>query len=146
MSRYHSIDGVKIVDAKRDLTINITPADIKRAKPKQPGACAVAQACMRESGFECRVHMSRMYVKTAPNRWERFFISPFTRTEIAVFDRGGRFEPVTVIAQKVPPGSTIEAVATRNAARNTHTKPTGQKRRPHVNLKGVRVGPKQGGE
>jgi hypothetical protein len=87
------INGIPVVDATKKVVIQISPKDIAKGDTKDPGACAAAQACMRQLGADmARVHIGRTYLKIG-NKWTRFHTSKPLRTEIIAFDRGGKFAP-----------------------------------------------------
>lgn len=90
-------EGLPVVDAVEDVSIVITPTDVKNSKVKNPGECAAALAGRRELHREVRVFVSRMYVKdktsSGQERWIRFVTPENISREIVSFDRGASFEP-----------------------------------------------------
>lgn len=87
------IDGLKVVDAKKPMTLTITKKDVQVGNTKDPAACAAAQCLKRMPEVEqARVHIGRTYLKMN-GAWYRFKTSEALRTEIVAFDRGGTFEP-----------------------------------------------------
>ena len=88
------MDGTDVIDSSRTIKIKVTSADVKRAKRKDPGNCAIAQSVKRCAHVDSvRVHTSRTYVrkhKSAP--WERFITPMSIRTELVAFDRGAPFQ------------------------------------------------------
>jgi len=95
MSRILKLDGepVKVVDAKKNLPLHITPRDVRAGTLKDAKTCAAAKALCRMPGVEAaRVNLSRTYVKEN-GKWTRYFTPPPLRNEIIAFDRGGEFAP-----------------------------------------------------
>lgn len=97
------INGLPVVDANKKIVLHILPKDIAKGNTKDPGACAAAQACMRQLGASAaRVHIGRTYLKLK-DKWLRFHTSKSLRTEIVAFDRGGVFEPGDYLLSPLPP-------------------------------------------
>jgi hypothetical protein len=93
MSYTRSINGLKVVNAKEPIILNITVADIKKANGKDPSTCAAAIACRRSLGAkEALVHLGRTYLRFN-GKWERYVTSPELRHEIIGFDHGKQFDP-----------------------------------------------------
>lgn len=88
------INGKKVVDASKPITIHITPRDAVEGANKNPSSCAAARAVKRDvvDCVSARVHIGRVYVETA-TKWLRYSTPPALRTEIIAFDRGGTFAP-----------------------------------------------------
>lgn len=88
------INGKRVVDATKPISIHITKRDTTDGDNKNPSSCAAARAVKRDVP-ECvsaRVHIGRVYVET-PKQWLRYETSDALRTEIVAFDRGGQFQP-----------------------------------------------------
>lgn len=87
------INGLKVRDATKRVTIKIAPQDCKFGTSKEPGSCAAARACLRQvpNCSEARVHIARTYLKFG-DHWLRFRTPAALRGEIVTFDRGGKFE------------------------------------------------------
>jgi hypothetical protein len=129
-----TIDGLPVIDAKRPLTLHITGRDISLANPKQPHACAAARACLRELGAkEARIHLGRIYIRTNNGNWQRYQTPGALRDEIIAFDRGGRFEPITVELHPVYPGHALGTPRRGGVATGK-----GKRRRPYHLVKNVR--------
>jgi hypothetical protein len=88
------INGKKVVDATKPITIHITQRDATEGANKNPSSCAAARAVKRDVAdcVSARVHIGRVYVET-PTKWIRYNTPDALRTEIIAFDRGGSFEP-----------------------------------------------------
>lgn len=88
------INGKRVVDATKPISIHITKRDTTDGDNKNPSSCAAARAVKRDVP-ECvnaRVHIGRVYVET-PKQWVRYETPDALRTEIVAFDRGGQFQP-----------------------------------------------------
>lgn len=91
------IAGLKVVDARKPLTITINSVDVKKGANKDPAACAAARSLVRNGHCtEARVHLGRTYIKTKNERgsqvWVRYMTPESIRTEIVSFDRGAQFD------------------------------------------------------
>jgi hypothetical protein len=83
-----------VKDAKRDLVLHITPADIKGSKPGDGDYCAVANALCRQEKFKtARVHKGVTYVMHTDGTVTRYKTPQSLYVELLIFDRGGRMEP-----------------------------------------------------
>lgn len=129
------IDGMKVVDAKKKVTIVITKADVKNGETKDPAGCAAARACMRDlEATAARVHLGRTYVKI-DNKWIRFHTPSSLRSEIIAFDRGGSFAPGKYVLPALQPAKKTG----RRQGSMTNTQPKRRKRaRPYHITTGVR--------
>ena len=108
MTKIKEIDGLPVFNAKKPVKITITANDCKNGNPKHPDTCAAARCMMREfHASEVRVHLSRVYVKTSPDKWIRYITTRPLRTEIVAFDRGGKFEPGTYHLMGVQPSRPV---------------------------------------
>lgn len=97
------INGKKVVDPKRRITLVITPNDVGRGLVKNPNSCAAAKACVRQLGaISARVHATRTYIEF-PEKVERYMTPASLRTEIVSFDRGYRFVPGIYHLAPLPP-------------------------------------------
>lgn len=92
--RIRSIDGRPVIDARRDLELEIAPRDCRNGDSKDPASCAVAHAARREvNAHDVRIHLSRVYIRTNEGNWQRYTTSAPLQKEIIVFDRGGEMMP-----------------------------------------------------
>jgi len=140
MSR--EINGLPIVNATKKLILNITPKDIKTAKPKRPDCCVVAQACKRElHAQEARVHLGRVYLKLDNKKWLRFLTPGSLRSEIIAFDRGGDFSLGEHVLGRIGP---VKASGKRQGTNKDRNLKAPQKRKklagPRHVVTGVRDG------
>lgn len=89
----------KVVDAKKDLRIQVTAEDCKRGKVKGPSSCAMARAAMREYDGAivslATAYMIRGDVAT------RYMVPQSVSREIVSFDRAHKFEPGEYALKKV---------------------------------------------
>ena len=88
------LEGLPVVDAVRGLELHVERRDVDRKARKNPAQCALATCATRMYKTECRVYMSRAYVKSADGlSWTRYTVGGTTQREITAFDRGAPFEP-----------------------------------------------------
>lgn len=138
MSKILEIDGVKVIDAKRPLTLIVTKDDVRKADVKKPDNCAVALACRRQFGAtEARVHLSRVYLRTNGGKWMRYVTPRDMRSEIIAFDRGGAFETGEFRLMKV---QASKLLGKRSGGTAPYTKRGKKRKAPHV-VANVRTGP-----
>jgi hypothetical protein len=125
------INGAKVVDATKPLTIEILPKDIQKGNNKDPGACAAAQACLRQlHATAARVHIGRTYLMI-DKKWLRFNTPRSLRSEIIAFDRGGAFAPGEYTLKPLQPSERAKRgkragsadKTDRNGRRNTKKRP-----------------------
>lgn len=118
-------DRVKITDAKRDLVIHVTKADIRNATRSENKSCAVARAlCRQENYKQAIVNKSRTVVQLKDGSWQRYITPENLYVELMVFDRGGEMQPDDYVL-KAPKGS---------LRLGHHAKPKG----PHLKTNGAR--------
>lgn len=135
-----AIDGKPVFDAKRPITLNITPNDIAKADRKEPADCAVARACRRDlHAKEVRVHLGRVYVRMNEGNWQRFMTPKSLRSEIIAFDRGGTFEPGTFVLPAPQPSKRASGKRQGSAPKKPSRR-NGKNRVRHV-VTDVRTGP-----
>lgn len=136
------IDGLPIINAKKPLKLTVTKADCKNGDPKHPDTCAAARCLMRElHASEVRVHLSRVYVKTTPDKWTRYLTTKPLRTEIIAFDRGGAFAPGTYHLMGVKESLRSRNGKPKKPIKKAGTRPqNGNRNKRHV-VTDVRTGP-----
>lgn len=139
--RNNSIEGLPIIDAKAPVVLTITPGDIRKADPKDPGACAAARACWRQFRVEARVHMGRVYVRTAKDHWTRYLTPPSLRTEIVAFDRGGTFQPGNYVLPAPQPSKRLGKATGTDTNKTPPVRKNAKSRAPRHIFEGVRHGP-----
>lgn len=116
-----NLHGKPVIDAYEKLVIEVLPTDIKGSKIKDAGHCAAARAiCRQEHAKQAEVYLSRAYVLSADEEFYiRYVTSSPLRTELAIFDRRGRFEPGKYALLALQPSSKLGA---NNGGRNKETK------------------------
>lgn len=88
--KYHP--GVnKVIEAKKDLRINVTAEDCKGARKKKPDACALAKACER-SYDGAIVSLSTAYLIKGDKAF-RYRVPQAVSRELVSFDRHHDFAP-----------------------------------------------------
>ena len=125
-------EGMPVIDAKSDLKIQITKADIGRADAKDPARCAAAIALKRGHFQDAEVHLGRVFVRSNRGNWQRYVTPKSLRDELIAFDRGGTFEAGEY---------TLLAPLPSQRLRHKPTGPKkkkGKKRRPRHVIKNVR--------
>lgn len=137
MSRLSKINGLPVVNATKPLAIEVTPRDVKSGDTKDPGACAVALACMHMGYTEARVHLARTYLRLG-NKWLKFRTPQSIRTELISFDRGGDFQTGTYILSAIQPSGRTGKAHGVTKARKRRQRP-GQQTRPYHMVSGVRA-------
>lgn len=139
--RSMTINGQKVFDARKSVTLEISTPDIRGSSKKDPAHCAAAQACMNHLSAEAaRIHIGRCYLKMK-GKWFRFCTPHSLRTEIIAFDRGGRFNPGKHTLMPVP----LAEIAARGGQTGSKTgqNKTGGKRRRYYVVTGIRAHPHQ---
>jgi len=105
MSRKKPTRRNVLSDAKMNIILTITESDIKGGKRKDNASCAAATALCRQENFkEALVFKTKTFVKTKDGKWLRYITPRSLYTELAIYDRGGRFEEGEHIL-KAPTGS-----------------------------------------
>ena len=106
-----TIDGKPVGNAAKSLRITITPDDIKKGKPLEPNACAIARAVLREvpGATDVMTHLANVYI-CRHKEWLRYATPEYARREITAFDRGGWFAPGEVELKAVPTSTLVRKV------------------------------------
>lgn len=139
-----SIDGIPVVDAKHPLELHITARDCNNGDPKRPETCAAARALRREHHvIDCRVHLSRTYVRQNKGNWVRYFTPMPLQREIVSFDREGTFEPGTYQLTPPSPSAKFSRGKRQGSAPKRRSRRSGV-RRARMVTKNVRTGPAYG--
>lgn len=100
----YTINGRQCIDAADRITINITNNDCTLATRKDHANCVVSRACMKHTGSDVLVYVSRVYIKQAyQDVWVRYIIRNSLRTQVVAFDQGGDFSPGSYILDAPPP-------------------------------------------
>lgn len=116
-----NLHGKPVVDANKKLLIEVLPSDIRKSKIKDAANCAAARAiCRQEHVKQAEVYLSRAYVLSENEEFYiRYGTSQSLRTELAIFDRKGRFEPGKYTLLSLQPSAKL---GTKNGGRNKETK------------------------
>src|SRR5689334_17574200 len=141
MSRLTNIDNLPVQDARKPMMLTITKEDCKNGDPKHPQTCAAARALQREfRAKEVRVHLSRVYIKTTPDKWTRYTVPKSLRSEIIAFDRGGAFAPGEYYLQAARPSIRLGSKRKKPSKRNGTHPQRGRRASRHM-VVDVRTGP-----
>ena len=104
------LEGLPVVDAERGLELHVQRRDVDRRQRKNPARCALAACTERQFKTECRVYMSRAYVKSVDGTyWTRYVVPSAAQREITAFDRGAAFEPGVYRLTPPSPSSRLDA-------------------------------------
>jgi len=124
------IDGMPVGNAFMPIRLKVTEADIKNGARKNENACAIAVAAVRQvkGVTAAKVHLGVIYL-CQNGQWKRWHTSNGARTEIIVFDRGGRFVPGEYDLLPVPPQSLLRRY--RAAAKPRPGPKRRRRRKPH---------------
>ena len=131
----YTINGRECIDATKSITLNITKNDCTLASRKDHANCVISRACMKRTGSDVLVYVSRVYIKqTYSDIWERYIVTNTLRTQVVAFDQGGDFLEGTYTLNA--PGSCkrlgISSGGNKRAAINTP-------RKMPIKLEGVRT-------
>jgi hypothetical protein len=93
-----TIDGIEVIDAIADETIEVTAEDIAKAVPRDPSRCALAVAWKRgQTNLEhVLVYKSRAFKLEqyfGNLRWFRLGVSQAIKVQEAIIDNGGQMSP-----------------------------------------------------
>jgi hypothetical protein len=132
------IDGQPVGNAAKSIRITITPDDIKKGKPLEPNACAIARAVLREvpGATDVMAHLDCVYIRRGQG-WLRYKTPEYARREITAFDRGGWFAPGDVELKAVPTAALVRRVKKIRASGGGGGS-SGRKRPPPHHTVGVR--------
>lgn len=127
--------GLPLVDATKDLHIEVIKPDVAHARKNDPNKCAAALSIQRIMKAEAEVHISRTYIKDEKSKvWIRFVTPASISREIISFDRAGGFEPGKYILKA--PNNSMKLGRIHSHGSN-HDK-TGKGRRPHHTTVNIR--------
>jgi|TARA_R110000822_G_scaffold152687_4_gene292058 hypothetical protein len=88
----YTINGRQCIDATKSMTLNITNNDCTLASRKDHANCVISRACMKSTGSDALVYVSRVYIKqTYQDVWVRYIVTNTLRTQVVAFDQGGDF-------------------------------------------------------
>lgn len=124
-----------VVDAKRDVSAEVTTADCKKSVPRRPNACPVATAFQRlYNGAVISVSIAYLVTGTKATR---YIVPPRTKIEAIMFDRHRTFTPGVYDLKAPTVTSKLQPRRYKQSPnRNEKTYPTRKKRR--ITHKGFR--------
>jgi hypothetical protein len=97
----YTINGRQCIDATESISLNITDNDCQLASRKDHANCVLSRACMKHTGSDVLVYVSRVYVKQIhQDVWVRYVIENTLRTQVVAFDQGGAFNPGQYVLNK----------------------------------------------
>jgi hypothetical protein len=122
-------------DAKQNLRVIVTDADIKIAVRVDPCNCAIAKACHRMFNSTAAVIFHTIayvdLIDDKSKRWlERFVVSRSAKRAIELFDKTGKADPAGFILRAPSPCNTTEALRKKNKVYEEAKKANGITR-PH---------------
>jgi hypothetical protein len=110
--------GLRQVDAKKPLVLEVTAIDVKLASKKNPSCCAFARACKRSSK---KVRAAYFFRSTAWVEYDdllvKYLLPPSVQKEIVSFDRSKSLESGTYRLSAPWPSATLAAVHERSGKR-----------------------------
>lgn len=118
----------KVMDAKADLTIEVTKRDDAEAQRKNHEGCAMAIACKRKLKLDGVIIARKAAYLIKGNKAVRLIVPERTTREVISFDRGGGFEPGTYNLDK--PTLNLKLGRRRDRAaekRTTHSREDGSR-------------------
>ena len=135
--------GLPLEDAKAEMYVVVTPADIRKAQRQDPEHCVFAEACRRSMQAKSVVFLrTHAYVDVPTGAGERkvlrFSLPPATRKFIADYDSEGVTD-VSTFTLKPPLKSDRLGKRRANKGPGSHSKPAG-KNADTLTLNGVRLG------
>ena len=96
-----------LIDGSEEFRVRVMPKDIRRATPREPSSCAIAQGLLRSKEVQSvRVGACYVYVEFK-DRVERYELSTEDKKKVRAFDKAIYFEPSTYYLQ--PPKKKLGA-------------------------------------
>lgn len=121
MTKIHkrSLDGIPIVDAKKELRVFVNEQDKKTGIKKDPAHCAFSNACRRLFGSHSVVFFRTLTYVELPDgkggiRIERFTLTENMQRAIAKFDRTGRIAKDGYLLSPPRKGMTLDGRLTKD--------------------------------
>ena len=99
-------DVEKVKDGTKDLTIEVTAADVKSAGAKNHKGCAMANACKRALKLDGALVSLGTVFLIKDEVALRYRVPASLSRELVAFDRGGSFVPGEYDLRKPEPAST----------------------------------------
>lgn len=132
--------GLKMVDAKKPLTLEVTEKDIKGSRSKDPRHCAFAEACKRGSKGVIAAYFFRSTAWLEyGDKMVRYMLPSSVQKEIVAFDRGGLTAPGSY--QLSPPKGShlLKNVRARSKKRKEHPPGNGRIKRKIKHVASIRT-------
>jgi hypothetical protein len=85
--------GLKKVDARKPLVLEVRQSDIAGASKKRPDSCAFARACKRAKAAKAAYFFRTAAWLEHKDRLVRYVLPPSMQKEIVAFDRNKTMEP-----------------------------------------------------
>jgi hypothetical protein len=127
----------RIVDARKDLHIEVTARDNKGATVKSLNQCALARACTRAEKLDgMMISLSTAYAIDGKTAY-RYVVPPSIAREIVTFDRFKAFEPGEYKLKAPSKSNRMGARPGRPRGKSTKTRPGAGKLHHHQTV-GVR--------
>lgn len=121
----------RIVDARRNLQIEVTAKDNKGAKAKSVNDCALARACTRAEKLDgMMISLSTAYAIDGKTAY-RYRVPQSVAREIVTFDRFKAFEPGEYKLKAPTESDKMGARPGRPRGKNTKTRPDAGKLHHH---------------
>lgn len=90
VQKYHP-EVTRVVDAKKDVSIEVTAGDCRNGKMKSASSCAMARAFERE--YDGAIVSLRVAYLIKGDKAIRHLVPPSVSREIVAFDRARKFAP-----------------------------------------------------
>jgi hypothetical protein len=137
---YAKRNGLKIVDAKKDLTLHLEPRDVRTASKKNAMSFACAQCAKREvNAVSAHFLRNRAYIEQN-GKLVRYMLPQGVRREIIAFDRGGEVATGTYTLKRPSKSMEEERAYAKKYAKRVATKKHVRKPRtwaPTMNVRGL---------
>jgi hypothetical protein len=135
-------EGLPVVDAKDNLRVFVTAADIRKAKPQDPEHCVYAEACRRLFGATKIVFLRTKAYVDLPDETGRRFVNRFeigrdVREKIIHFDQTGEGAEGGFLLSRPAPSQKLDAQ--REYGRNWRNDTERQSKGQRAQMSGVRV-------
>lgn len=132
--------GLKMVDAKKAMTIEVIITDIRKSVQKDPRKCAFAMACRRN---DKEIFAAYFFRSTAWLEYEdkmvRYILPMSVQKEIVAYDRGGEVKPGTFQLSPPKGSHTLKAARARSKERKEHPAGNGKIKRRVKHVIGIRT-------
>lgn len=134
--------GLKKLDAKAPLRLEVTAHDVKTSSKKDPTCCAFANATKRQYKVKAAYFFrSTAWLEYADGRLVRYLLPVSMQKEIVAFDRNKTMEPGVYEVKPPARSATMAAIKRRGAKRPGRHEPgkTGRKQKVRHATSNVRT-------